>query len=123
MTMRSWLRRLFFAAARSPRKGPPRRRTRPGIEALEGRLAPATFTVLNTLDDGSQGSLRWAVGQANSTAGADNIGFDTTAFSAPQTITLAAGQLTLTDADTTTISGPAAGVTVSGNNASRVFAI
>jgi len=86
----------------------------------------ATFTVLNTLDDGSDGTLRWAVGQANSTAGADTIDFDSTAFSTPQTITLllgSGGQLTLTDTSTATISGPAAGVTISGNNTSRVFFI
>jgi len=82
----------------------------------------ATFTVLNTLDDGSVGSLRWAVGQANSTPGADTVDFDSTAFSTPQTITLTSG-LSLSDMTRTTVTGPAAGVTISGNNASRVFAI
>lgn len=34
-------------------------------EQLEDRSVPATFTVTNTLDDGSPGSLRWAIGQVN----------------------------------------------------------
>jgi hypothetical protein len=37
---------------------------------------PSTFTVLNTLDDGSAGSLSWAVGQANANGGDDAIDFD-----------------------------------------------
>src|SRR5262249_57720803 len=35
------------------------------LEALEDRTAPATFTVTSTLDDGSSGTLRWAITQAN----------------------------------------------------------
>jgi hypothetical protein len=93
------------------------------VEALEDRSVPSTFTVTSTLDDGSAGSLRWAVGQASSSAGADTIVFDKGVLSTPQTITLTGGQLELTDAATTTIRGPAAGVTISGNHASRVFAI
>jgi hypothetical protein len=93
------------------------------LEALEDRTVPSTFTVTNTLDDGSVGSLRWAVGQANSTPGADTINFDPTQFNTPQIITLTGTQLSLTDTAATTIIGPAAGVTVSGHNASRVFAI
>jgi hypothetical protein len=51
-----------------PRKALPRRRPafrRPLLEALEERNLPSTFTVTNTLDDGSSGSLRWAITQAN----------------------------------------------------------
>src|SRR5262249_33371318 len=33
----------------------------PRLEALETRLAPATWTVTNDLDNGSTGSLRWAI--------------------------------------------------------------
>jgi hypothetical protein len=66
------------------------------VEALEDRTLFATFTVLNTLDDGSVGTLRWAIGQANAHAGADTIDFSTTAFATAQTINLASffgGQL------------------------------
>src|SRR5689334_18927313 len=76
---------------------------------LEDRVTPATFTVLNTNDTGS-GSLRQAVIDANGSAGADTIVFDTTAFASPQTINLATGQISIADA--VTINGPAARVTV-----------
>src|SRR5262249_41503501 len=42
-----------------------RNQARPRLELLEDRIAPATFTVSNTLDDGSTGSLRWAITQVN----------------------------------------------------------
>ena len=52
------------------------------------------------------------------------ITFDPTAFATPQTITLTGGQLELSDTSgTETITGPAAGVTVSGGGASRVFQV
>ncbi|TWU08136.1 LamG-like jellyroll fold domain-containing protein [Stieleria varia] len=38
-------------------------------------LGPQTFTVTNTLDDGSVGSLRWAITQANMNVGTDTIDF------------------------------------------------
>jgi hypothetical protein len=118
MTMHSWIRKLF---GRPLRKEP--RRARLAVEALEQRCVP-TFTVTNLLDDGSLGSLRWAVGQANATGGEQSIDFDPTVFATHQTITLSGTQLELTDTTgTETITGPAVGVTVSGNNASRVFQI
>jgi titin len=49
-------------------------RFRPGVEGLEDRLAPATFTVRNTNDAGA-GSLRQAILQANARPGADIINF------------------------------------------------
>lgn len=48
---------------------------RPRIEFLEDRLAPATFTVLNTNDDGDD-SLRRAISNANATTEADTIAFN-----------------------------------------------
>ncbi|WP_165230648.1 choice-of-anchor Q domain-containing protein [Aquisphaera insulae] len=103
-----------------------RRRLRPSLMALEDRQLLSMFTVTSTLDDGSEGTLRWAVGQANSTVGADTIDFDSS-FNTPRKITLlpaSGGQLTLTDTATTTINGPGAGLlSISGNNTSRVFAI
>ncbi|MBX7106401.1 MAG: right-handed parallel beta-helix repeat-containing protein, partial [Gemmataceae bacterium] len=93
-------------------------RFRPILRALESRLVPTTFTVLNTADDGPD-SLRACIVAANGNAGADSIIFNSTAFASAQTITLTTGSLSITDA--LTITGPAAGVTVSGGGASQVF--
>jgi hypothetical protein len=94
------------------------------VLALEERRLLATFTVTSTLDDGSTGTLRWAITQANSTSGANTVAFDATVFSSPQTITLKSSQLELSNTGgTEMITGPAAGVTVSGGGASRVFQV
>lgn len=50
-------------------------RTRPSVEGLEDRLAPAVFTVANTNDAGP-GSFRSAIAAANALPGADTITFD-----------------------------------------------
>jgi hypothetical protein len=86
------------------------------IGAIEARL----FYVENTNDAGP-GSLRQAVTDANALDGPDTIEFNPAVFSAPQTITLTTGQVIITDG--VTITGSAAGVTVSGNNNSRIFLI
>ena len=106
-------------------EGRQRLRMRPTLLALEDRRLLTTFTVNSTLDDGSDGTLRWAVGQANSNGGADTIDFDSTVFNTPQTITLGGTQLELSDTTLggTSITGPAAGVTVSGGGLSRVFQV
>ena len=90
---------------------------RPGLETLEDRCLPSTFTVTNLLDSGP-GSLRAAVAAANANPGADAIDFATTG-----TITLTSGQLDITDS--LTINGPGVdALTVSGESTlSRVFAI
>src|SRR5271170_1464232 len=101
-----------------------RRRMRPTLTALEDRRLLSTFTVNSTLDNGSAGSLRWAVGQANSAGGAETIAFDSKVFKTPQTITLTGTQLELTDTTgTETINGPKVGVTVSGGGLSRVLQV
>ncbi len=101
-----------------------RRRMRPILLVLEDRRLLSTFTVTNTADSGT-GSLRWAVGQANSAGGADTIDFDSTVFNTPRTITLTSGPLVLDiTSGTETISGPGAGLlSISGNHTSRVFYI
>lgn len=78
----------------------------------------ATFTATN-LNDAGADSLRQAVVDANGSPGADTIEFQA---GLTGTISLTSGPLTLTDS--VTITGPGANVvTVSGNNASRVFEV
>ena len=66
-------------SGQTPQRPAPRRRPafrRPLLEALEDRTAPAVFLVTKTLDDGSSGSLRWAINQVN----ADTDPLSTIAF-------------------------------------------
>jgi parallel beta-helix repeat protein len=121
------LRRLFSRPAVRRRPAPRVRpasyfRSRLFVQSLEARDVPATFTVTNTADSGA-GSLRQAILNANASVNVpDTISFDATAFATPQTITLTSGELLITD--DLTINGPGVGLlTVSGNNASRVFDI
>ena len=69
-------------------------------------------------------SLREAVACQRRCPAPTTITFDPTVFATPQTITLTGGQLELSNTTgTETITGPAAGVTVSGGGASRVFQV
>jgi hypothetical protein len=91
------------------------RRCLPQFLPLEHRTLFSTFTVTN-LNDSGPGSLRAELAAANS--GSDTIVF---AHNLHGTITLASE---LQIADSVTIDGPGANkVTVSGNNASRVFEV
>ena len=93
-----------------------RRTVRPTLEALEDRWMPSTLTVLNNLDSGA-GSLRTEIAVAHN---GDTIVFAPSLVG--QTITLTSGQLLIRK--NLTIAGPGAGqLTVSGNNASRVFEV
>ena len=99
---------------------------RPTLLALEDRRLLSTIAVNNPTDTPVAGQidLRQAIAQANATGGAETITFDSTVFNTPQTITLTGTQLELSDTTgTETITGPAAGVTVSGGGASRVFQV
>ena len=97
----------------------------PDIGAFQtstGHASPLTFTVTSTLDDGSFGTLRWAVAQVDSTNRSATINFEL--GDVPETITLSQGQLELsTTGATVTITGPTARVLVSGGDASRVFMV
>ena len=106
----------------------PRLRRSPSLEVLEGRALLSTFTVNSFADAGSgsgdSGDLRYCINQANADDQANTIVFDSTVFGTPQTITLSGSQLELSDTGgTQTITGPAAGVTISGGGNSRVFQI
>jgi parallel beta-helix repeat protein len=86
------------------------------------------ITVSTTVDGTGSGpgqiSLRQAINLANALTSANTIDFDPTVFATPQTITLTAGQLTLTDKAMTTINGPGANLlTVSGGGNSRVIEV
>ncbi|MGO9915645.1 MAG: Ig-like domain repeat protein [Isosphaeraceae bacterium] len=70
------------------------------------------------------GDLRYCINQANADDQANTIVFDSTLFSMPQTITVSGVQLALTDTGgTQTITGPAAGVTISGGAESPVYQV
>jgi hypothetical protein len=101
-----------------------------GVERFEDRFLLSTFTVTSTADSApannpTSGTLRWAVEQADATTGSNTINFNL--GSSPQVIALTAGQLELNmqNASTSiTIDGPGANLlSISGNNASRVFAV
>ena len=103
-----------------------RRRWQPTLLALEDRRLLSTIVVNNPTDTPVNGEidLRQAIDQANSNGGDQTIVFDKTVFKTPQTITLTGTQLELSDTTgTETITGPAAGVTVSGGGLSRVFQV
>jgi hypothetical protein len=76
-------------------------------------------------EDGDHGpgdlSLREAVALARRNPGGDTIAFAPTVFAAHQTITLALGELLITDP--LSITGPAAGLTVDAAGASRIFTV
>jgi hypothetical protein len=110
MKFSSWLRnRKQHAPARK------RPTFRPALEVLEGRWVPATLTVTNPLDDGSTGSLRFEIAAAHS---GDHIVF----AGSLHAITLTGGELVV--GKNLDIEGPGAThLSVSGNNASRVFDI
>lgn len=105
-----------------------RHRLRPAVLYLEERRLLATFTVNSTGDSGTgsgtSGDLRYCINQANANNQANSIVFDSSVFGTAKTIALTGGQLELSDtAGTQTITGPAAGVTISGGGTSRVFQI
>ena len=119
MSFTRWLSNPLGLSPRSVsrRKTPAARPTfRPTLEALEDRWVPSTLTVLNNLDSGA-GSLRAEIAAAHNS--------DTIVFASRlngQTITLTSGEVLISH--NVTIAGPGAGqLTVSGNNASRVFEV
>ncbi len=98
----------------------------PALLPLEERQLLSTFPVTSTADPATltAGTLRYAIAEANAATSPSAIEFEL--GSGPATITLLQGQLELSNAsDATTIyEGPGQeGVTISGNNASRVFQV
>src|SRR5262245_29078939 len=98
-----------------------RRPSRLRLTALEERAVPTQFVVTNTANSGA-GSLRQAVLDANAATGADEVVFDPTVFSSPQTITLTGGAISVSEI--LSVTGPGQSLlSVSGNNASRIITV
>lgn len=87
----------------------------------------AVFTVTKTADtnDGTcdtDCSLREAIFQANNSSADDVITFNGSVFNVPSTITLSGTELVIQNSGTLRIEGlPGSQITISGNNASRIF--
>jgi hypothetical protein len=79
----------------------------------------ATFTVTSLSDDGSAGTLRWAITQANTTAGADTIAVDN---SLNGTITLTSNLPAITEALTINGNGQS-NLTIDGAGSFRPFTV
>src|SRR5262245_59181680 len=127
MRLSSWLRSArsrFVPSGTENGHHPTRLRKRAlaaqlSVERLEERTVPSTFTVTNLLDSGP-GSLRTAIAAANDRPGADTIRFAPAARDG--TIALTSGQLSITDY--LILDGPGVQrLTISGNDASRVFSV
>jgi len=94
------------------------------LTPLEDRQLLSMFPVTSTADDGSTGTLRWAVAGANADTSPSTIVFNL--GTAAATITLTQGQLELsnTSESVTIDDGPGQGpVTISGNNESGAFQV
>lgn len=107
-------------------RGRERRRCRfvAGLVPLEDRRLLSMFPVTSTADDGSTGTLRWAVAGANADASPSTIVFEL--GTAPATIALTQGQLDLgnTSQSVAIDDGPGQGpVTISGNSQSGAFQV
>lgn len=88
------------------------------VSGLARSASAATYVVNSTLDDGSNGTLRWAITQAEANAGADVI--DLTGVSGTITLTSALPSIT-EDLD---LNGPgSATLTITGNDLYRIFFI
>jgi hypothetical protein len=124
---------LVPGAARrpAPRREARRSPCRPRLEALEDRLAPATWTVTNTSPDSSvSGSLPWAVAKADDDTSGTTATINFAAgsgevFATPQTIALT-DTLNLdntTAGESIIIAGPAAALTIQGGGSASNFSV
>jgi predicted outer membrane repeat protein len=111
--------------ANHPRSGRPAMFT----ESLERRMLLTSVVVNTVLDQidaagSSTVSLRDAIAIANASSTPTTITFSPTVFATPKTITLNGTELSPgQNSQLQTITGPAAGVTISGNGKSRVLAV
>src|SRR5262245_44283591 len=119
----------WFSWSRNRKTRAPRRRTMPRLEALEGRDAPAVFTVTNPTDSAVSGqvNLRQAIASANTADDPDTIQFDPSL--AGQTISLTqvgdggAGPSALAITTPITILGSGVTLTRGGTTPFRLFLV
>jgi CSLREA domain-containing protein len=96
----------------------------PAAARSDGVVSSAAYVVNSTADpgdgtcNGANCTLREAITAANASAAADTITFSVTG-----TITLSSTLPEVTDEAGLTITGPAGGVTISGNNAYRIMRV
>jgi hypothetical protein len=120
-SLRKWLTgHTQFQRTMAPK---PTTRFRPQLELLDDRIVPSTLTVTNNLDDGSAGSLRGEIADAQN---GDTIVFDTSLSG--QTINLYGnspdGELVINkNLAIQGLSAPLLPVTISGGGSSRVFEV
>ena len=119
MRFSSWLRNQKGPGpgvrGHAPKMTRKRAMSRLRLEVLEDRWLPSMLTVTSPLDDGSSGTLRAVIAAASP-------GTEILFAKSVHTITLTGGQLVINK--NLDIEGPGAvNLTVSGNNASRVFDI
>ncbi len=101
-----------------------RRRFEAVLLSLEDRQLLSTFPVTSTDDNGSAGTLRWAVAGANADTSPSTIIFEL--GTAAATITLTQGQLDLSNTSESVAIYDGTGqapVTISGNNQSGAFQV
>ena len=107
-------------------RGMPFDKPAPDIGAYQSVTVPLVVAATGDNASAPPGKLdlRAAVNLADLESAATTITFDTTVFASAQTIMLTAGQLELSNTGgLMTITGPSAGVSVSGDHASRVFQV
>jgi Bacterial Ig-like domain (group 3) len=109
-----------------------RNRLKPELVQFEERQLLATFTVSSTLDTvtnnvPANGTLRWAIEQADLAGGTDVINFSPSVFGTAQTITFGSfnGAIPMSATGATiTVDGPGASLlTINGNNNGAVFEV
>ncbi len=116
--------RLSNHGSNTRRRNRGRRRFEAVLLPLEDRQLLSTFPVTSPADDGSTGTLRWAVAGAKADTSPRTIVFEL--GTAAAMITLSQGQLELsnTSESVTIDDGPGQGpVTISGNSQSGVFQV
>jgi hypothetical protein len=131
--------RSFFASifslhssAKRQRKAEAARRLKSALknsvlDLLEERQLLATYYVDNFSDansgSGSNGTLRWAIGQANTNPGADTIEFYSLTWPRTITLTAANGPILINGANLTIDGSGQNNLTISGGNVTGIFEV